>query len=287
MSALAKVFVFIVLVLSIIFFGTSATLFKTRTDWRTAYNRLEDESRKGLDEIKKVNAELHARNDSLDKTRINLEANNGELSKGNKQLNEDLKEERTKASLHQSNAAKSADTAAQIAKSLEAKETSFSELQKSLDKVKTDLDGALVQKSDADKSRDSMRLDLEKAQQELHALRMEHHNLVEEHDTLALKSRRYEEILGPDAVAAAVSPVPIDAVISAVESKEKLVVLSAGKDQKVQLGYEFTVYRGGEFVGKVKVIKVFPDVCGAEILFTKDGEDIQRGDKATTQLFNS
>ena len=33
---------------------------------------------------------------------------------------------------------------------------------------------------------------------------------------------------------------------------------------------------------KVKVIKVFPDLAGARILWTKEGREIQRGDKAST-----
>jgi len=77
---------------------------------------------------------------------------------------------------------------------------------------------------------------------------------------------------------------PIHAKVNAVDPKEKLVVLSAGKDQKVENGYEFLVYRGGQFVGKVQVIKVYPDLSGARILFAKDGMEIEQGDSATTSL---
>jgi len=81
-----------------------------------------------------------------------------------------------------------------------------------------------------------------------------------------------------------VSAPPIDAVIQAVKNEDKLVVLSVGKDQKVQEGYQFTVYRGDKFVGKVQVIKVYDDLAGARVLYTQDGEAIQVGDQAATQL---
>jgi len=76
---------------------------------------------------------------------------------------------------------------------------------------------------------------------------------------------------------------PIDAVVQAVRSEERLVVLSVGTDQKVREGFQFTIYRRKKFVGKVQVIKVYEDVAGGRILFTQRGESIQVGDQATTQ----
>ena len=72
----------------------------------------------------------------------------------------------------------------------------------------------------------------------------------------------------------------IEAVVKAVDSGERLVVLSAGKDQGVVNGDEFVVFRGGALVCTVKVIKVFPDLCGAEMLDTTSGRETQAGDKA-------
>ena len=57
-----------------------------------------------------------------------------------------------------------------------------------------------------------------------------------------------------------------------------------GKDQKVEEGFEFTVYRGDRFVGKVKVTHLFQDLCGAKIIFENDSMEIRQGDGATTRL---
>ncbi len=79
-------------------------------------------------------------------------------------------------------------------------------------------------------------------------------------------------------------PPPIDTTVNAVDAKKQVVLLATGTDQKVEVGFEFTVYRGHEFIAKVKVNRVFQDLCGAEILFIKEGAEIRRGDKAATQI---
>lgn len=75
---------------------------------------------------------------------------------------------------------------------------------------------------------------------------------------------------------------PIEGLVSAVKPDMNLVVLTVGHEQKVEIGYELTISRGDKLIGKVKVLKVFPEMSGAEILSTQEGEEVQQGDKATT-----
>jgi len=76
---------------------------------------------------------------------------------------------------------------------------------------------------------------------------------------------------------------PIDAVVRSVDFSGKIVLLSAS-EERIKTGFQFIVYRGDRLVGKVQVIKVYADVSAARVLFTKAGESVQVGDKATTQL---
>jgi hypothetical protein len=62
------------------------------------------------------------------------------------------------------------------------------------------------------------------------------------------------------------------------------VVLAALSGALPRQGYEFSVYRGSEFVGKVIVEKVEPHSCVARVLFTKVGMTIEPGDVAATRL---
>jgi hypothetical protein len=67
--------------------------------------------------------------------------------------------------------------------------------------------------------------------------------------------------------------------VKAVDGQSQLVLLAAGRDQGVELGNDFTISRGGAFIGKVKVIKVVPDLAGAQILYTAESQQIQPGDR--------
>jgi chromosome segregation ATPase len=282
MSKLSKVFVVFVFVLSVAFFGTSATLFKTRQDWKSAYLSIKKDMQEQLNSLKQRNDELGKTNDAQHNTITEIKSREDQLAKELKQKVEDLNEEKKKVQVATLNQSKANSTSEQLAKTVEADKASQQLLQEALTKTKSDLDTALATTLEANKRSDSMRLDLAKVQGDLHGSRTELKNLSEDYETVklmldALRAKHPNE--NP-----LLNAPPIDALVNAVDAKEKLVVLSAGKDQKVESGYEFTVYRGDEFIGKVQVIKVYPDLAGARILYTKEGTEIQPGDNASTKL---
>jgi hypothetical protein len=82
------------------------------------------------------------------------------------------------------------------------------------------------------------------------------------------------------------SPQPqVDGQVEAVDLENELVVLSVGRDQGVQEGAQFTVSRGGNFIGKVKVIQIYDDFAGARIIYAQDTYDIEVGDRILTPAF--
>jgi hypothetical protein len=284
MSALAKVFVVFVFLLSVVFFGASATLYKTRTDWKTSYL---DYQKHSTDELKRLQLDIGKKTDEVDKltkSLAGLKSDNDKLSTDKKQLMEDLKTEKGKVEL----AGKQVENANILSESLTKSLDSEKDLKKKVDdaheQTKTALETALKGAHDATEARDTMRLDLAKSQEDLHVSRAEVQKLTNDYDTLEINYQALLKRLGPGDAPDATPAPPIDAIVNAVSNQEKLVLISAGKDQKVQPGFVFTVFRGDSFIGKVKVIKVYPDLAGASILFTKDGEAIQRGDKASTAI---
>jgi hypothetical protein len=79
------------------------------------------------------------------------------------------------------------------------------------------------------------------------------------------------------------SPPPkIDGQVLAADEDTKLVVLSVGFEQGVQVGYQFTIFRGNRFIARVIVEKVWKDACGARIIFSVD--KIEKLDSASTRL---
>jgi len=81
-------------------------------------------------------------------------------------------------------------------------------------------------------------------------------------------------------------PPAIEAKVVAVKADitPALVVLSVGSKDKVQKGFEFTIYRDKLFVAKVVVEHVLKDNSGCRVLFTAEGEAVFQGDRAATLL---
>ena len=282
MSALAKVFVVFNFVMAVSFFGASATLFLTRVDWRDAYIKYKEDTEKKLGELRKKQNELNGRNNDLDRQ---LGLTRGDLTNSEtrrEKLTDDLASATGQIKISRDHVAKSQVLQSEQSKHLTAEVDRNRSLEDQLGQANTNREEALGQLGQANEERNSIKLDLDKAQQELHAMRVAVTNINGEFEELQL---RYDflksrckggdiEVIAP----------PIEARVVAVDAGEKLVVLSVGRDQKVEKGFRFTVYRGSSFVGKVEVFEVYPDLSGARILFTKEGSMVEQGDSASTAL---
>lgn len=287
MSALAKVFVVFVFLLSILFFGTSATLYLTREDWAKNYDEFREEVTKSV-------AELEARNDTLKGERDDLEdalrlISEDELQKAGtiQKLREELKGKDAQIvdiSVTRDESIRAKTATDNVNASLVSQNTTLTgQLNEAHDKRDDAIDAQKV--ANAEKFR--MKRDLDATTQELHEARVEHNTLSEKFDSLELAYGAVEKKLGKDGVEAILSGLvspPIDALVEEVDSNLNLVVLSVGSQDEVKEGVEFTIYREDKFVGKVRVNKVYENLAGARVLFTAEGSDIRQGDRATTRI---
>ena len=93
-------------------------------------------------------------------------------------------------------------------------------------------------------------------------------------EDLALQTRRIEalqargvpiaELIGEDPET--VQPFIPDAQVLAVKPDLDLVMISIGSNQGVKPGFRFTVSRGDQYIAKVQVEKVYPDMCSARLV---------------------
>lgn len=282
MSALAKVFVVFNFVMAVFFFGASATLFLTRVDWREAYRTYKRESDLKIQELGQLQQKLSGTNDDLTSQIARCNAELDSISAQNKKLAEDLASANKEITVARDQVNQCQVAQGEQAKLLKAEVDRNASLQQQLAQANASREEAIDQLTQANEQRNSIRLDLDKAQGELHAMRVSVSELDSEHEELQL---RYDYLKSrcPN-VDPGIVPPPIDAKVVDVDSDAKLVVLSVGRDQKVAKGYRFTVFRGDSFVAKVEVIEVYPDLSGARILYTKDGASIEQGDSASTSL---
>lgn len=80
---------------------------------------------------------------------------------------------------------------------------------------------------------------------------------------------------------------PIDAKVIASIPDQNLVMLSVGKAEEVKVGYKFTVFRQGDYIGKVEIIEIHPNMSAGRVLMelnNSKGLKMERGDDAKTGL---
>jgi hypothetical protein len=75
-------------------------------------------------------------------------------------------------------------------------------------------------------------------------------------------------------------PPAVATTVEAVEGNGGVVVLGAGKEKGLETGHVLQLSRGGKRIGSVRVLKVYGNLAGAEIVEVAPGEDVQRGDEA-------
>jgi hypothetical protein len=119
-------------------------------------------------------------------------------------------------------------------------------------------------------------------------VRRRDHDIEELEDRIALLARRLE---GPDQRGESFPLFPdilsvprISAEVTSVNPEANIVMLSAGRDDGARVGFEFTVHRGSEYVGKVIVKRVEADRCSGESKRPLERMPILVGDKATTRF---
>jgi predicted nucleic acid-binding Zn-ribbon protein len=78
------------------------------------------------------------------------------------------------------------------------------------------------------------------------------------------------------------TPPKIKAKVSAVNNEMNIVILSVGRDDQVEEGFEFTIYRGNDYVGKVIIDTVEADYCSGHSKKELERLPISSGDDATT-----
>ena len=282
MSGLAKFFVVINLVLALFFLGVSATLFQSQKDWKGAAEKSKDQADVTLAKAEKMKEDLQGKIDIKEKNIDSLKRETEQLGTKVTELqnsNGDLRKEGARLSTRID------DMESRIAQKdehIQDKDSNIARLEGEISRLTTEIDDAGSAKKTAERMRNRALLDKEQLAQQNEALNKEITALREDFDDQKLLISRIVDsgIRLPD-IGVTTAP-PIDGMVVGVQ--EGIVVLSVGRDDDVQVGYEFTIYDGDRFIGKVQVTKVLDDMSGCTILFEEDGTKISLGHKASTRL---
>jgi septal ring factor EnvC (AmiA/AmiB activator) len=282
MSLFAKIMVVVNLLLAVAFLAAAGTLLGAAEDYKAKYIGLDTQSK---DQIAALNKQVDERESKLkeaanrfadsERQRVVAESNLKNLSGQNEQLagaNSQLRTDYDKLA------------AAQV-----DLQTKLSDLNKQIDTTRNELAASeTARKAAEDKGKASadeiarLTQDKETAEKSLQAAETARTQVTKDLDESRVTLERYRKDKGN--LPGGVAMKDVHGVVQAVDNRVDIYVISVGSKDGVQAGYEFTVYRGNEYVSTIVIDKVFPNYSSGT---TKPGtkrRDVMAGDEAATRL---
>jgi len=275
LSTLQKTFVVIVLVLSVLVAVATMGLFAQRQNYRAKAEAADATVAK----VKREKSDVEARyKEQLDLKNVEIR------SLENKVLDKDHEIQVLKTDIADLGS-QIADVKAQLAQIT----TENSSLADSV-KAMTERTAGLEKELETVKKERKDSFDKEKrAVNKVAVLERDRKSLTEQLKELdiSLKKLRQQYAQLKEGIAASEGTQPSKSIDGRIHSKKaNMVIISVGSNDGVEKDFLFHVYRGDEYLGKVKVTKVDPQFAYAEIQekYTQDINNIKEGDNVATIL---
>ena len=271
MDTLGKIFVFAVMVMSVVFMSFAIAIFSSHTNWQKESERLQTE-------LEQVTAEREAKESEL----TTLIDQNAASKKDQEQV------------------VKKLETA------LQQKDAELASLKKKREVELGNLDKDIADLSEAKDERDAADELVGKLREEINGLQSKLKKSVNDGASLAAELHQSESELAmaterkkqlEQQVANArvvlqqnglsltrpetVIPV-VGGVITAVAND--LAEVSIGSDDGLQAGHELEVFRADEYLGRLRVVSVKPDRAVVRVLKDFARGIVQQGDRVATRL---
>ena len=285
MTFVGKILVILIMAFSLVFLGVSTVVFTTATNWK-------DKSTKQADEIKKVSGQL---ND----TKAKATAAEGELKKAQDEHDKQIKERENRLATLDKSVKEAQDemTQARLALETAQKNAQVALAEATARKGEIDVLNETLTKAQGQANQfsaqnieltDQIRiLQREKATAEQNAKDLRDFNgrLI----ALARKSGLSLQGLAsfdPNSV-----PPPVEGKVTELNATGRSMEISIGSNDGLNPGQEFYVFRiqpRAEYIGKVKIVSVEPQLAVAEVIGkTVNGKKVQEGDVVSSTLFNT
>ena len=275
MSTLAKAFVVILLVLSVLLAVATMGLFAQRTDWRqksmAAADKIKEVTQTQTKDKASFEDQLRQKNDKIGELTARIEDKDHEIDVVTTQRDEN-------ASQVKDSEAKLAQAMTQNSKlsdSVQMLTERVAQLENQVETTKAEKEKAFEREQKQFNRAAEMDRQLNRIQERLKEANITIRNLRQD---IVRAQRGGEEIEGIQA------PAEISGIVRM--KKNNLVAISVGSDDGVKKDYLFHVYRGDNYLGRLIVTDVDPDVSYAEVQerYTSDPAAIMEGDNVSTIL---
>jgi chromosome segregation ATPase len=282
MSLFAKIMVIVNFILAVAFLAAAGTLLGASEDYKAKYDAA----------VKKADEEATNHKNQIEKDIADLNASKARFADSEKGKAADealLKElQNSNTAVNNANTQMRADldklTAAQT--DLQGK---LADQNKMIDETRASLSQSESQRKEGDakikaQADEIARLSQanETAEKNAAAAAADSKTLRDQLDEKVTLLARYKQEKGP--LSGGVVMKPVSGVVQACNNAVDIYIISVGSHDGVEVGYEFTVYRGSEYVSTIVIDKVFPNYASGTTKAGTKKREVMAGDECTTRL---
>jgi len=285
MNLVGKIFVFLILIMSLVFMTMALIVYATHTNWKQAITRTAAEAGPGqpvgwkarYEQIVEQNQKLAAQNDALQKAVV---AERTAKVEALAKLQTELSAQTQELTAAQDELKKRADALATATATLQTQEQNVNAATAQVQKLTTDI------KTQIALANDLYQKSLQLADQ-LNQANVQLPGLKERNDQLAQMLANARLLLSQVGMTLEDPidrrPPPLEANVEAVNARGD-VEIAAGSHDGIRVGHTLSVVRGEQFLGRIRITQVTADRAVGAIMPEYSKFQIRRGDTATTKL---
>jgi len=286
MSTATRVLVVAITVMSFVYLGISAALFAYRVDYKNMYLTEQEAHKKTTTEKNKVIEEQDARIKTLDK---NIDELQKDISVRKAELaaaKEDLVEWKDKHTQLMNNLTELNTNVEKLQASLKEQITKNQELNVSVEKMRASTEDAVKERTVLEEKYLNAQDSIIRLEKNLSTLEKQYLAQAKEFNQTKIKLDQYIKAF-PSLSTDVVSAKLIEGKVVAISEKADLniVMINVGKNDGVEVGMKFTVYRGDKYVAKIQIDKVEAQWSSAFSIKEFQSDNIRVNDNITTSPY--
>jgi len=276
MTLVGKIFIVLVLIMSITFMSLAVTVFATHRSWRDMV--VEPDGLKAqIETLAKTNNEL--RNEisrAADQIALEQAARRFALAAGQAQLAQ-LEDALQRREIEYTDLQGAHGT---LVETLARNVTNLNALRDENEGLRTEIRTAQQARDDFFNQVVTLTDDLNRGEGNLRTLQEQHDMLLVQNGKMASVMRRFE--ISVDTPIDGIPP-RVDGIVTAVSDKD-FIEISVGSDDGLRKHHMMEVYRKNSYVGRVEILMVEPDRAVGKIIPEFRRGIIKKGDRVATKL---
>jgi ABC-type Na+ efflux pump permease subunit len=276
MNWLGKVFVIVILIMSVVFMGLSMAVYATHKNWKKTADDLNDKLAKSKGENSRLVTEYNRKIEDLDKENTAKEARNAQLETERTSLND-------RNNLLQTENDSLRQNQRDVFAGLASTQAINKGLGEEVGRLRTDIRTVQLARDALFKTALDATEALQQAANEYNATRERNEQLTKQVAGKDVVMR--ENGINPETPPGSVVPT-VEGVVSKVERRAgtQLVEVTIGADDGLKAGNTLEVLRGAKYLGRLEIIETSPDKSVGRVDRNFQQGQIQEGDRVATRI---